>query len=251
MLKLLGDEKLADALLFCDNDVFSLWISAGIKVYGTDSRYIRTWYARNAEGKINCLMSMTGETLRASFLPDADFESAAELARLSGAAEFVFDARYEALLGSADRRKGEILLASSLPEYPENAVRLEAQQLKGIYTVVCGHDNEAFGRWYTETSHRVRHGISTVFACSEHGAPVSCAQVLAENSSMGLITDVSTLPACRRRGYAGSCVCKAVDYLRSQGKSAVLLSEDEGSTAFYKHLGFYQAGEWCKCVFLR
>lgn len=249
MLKLLSDEKLADALLFCDNDVFSLWIGAAVRVYGTDSRYIRTWYAQDAEGKVNCLMSMTGETLRASFLPDADFESAAELAKLSGAAEFIFDARYEALLGSADGKKGEILLASSLPEYPVNAVRLEAQELKGIYTVICGHNNEAFGRWYTETSHRVRHGISTVFACLEHGVPVSCAQVLAENASMGIITDVSTLPGYRRRGYAGACVCKAVGYLSSRGKSAVLLSEDGGSTAFYKHLGFYPAGEWCKCIY--
>lgn len=97
--------------------------------------------------------------------------------------------------------------------------------------------------WYTDLSHRLRHGCARAFLVrdEEQQAAAACL-VSAESRAAGLISNVLTAPAFRRRGFGTAVVAAAAGDLIADGKCAVIECAP-ALTPFYARLGFLPQGE--------
>lgn len=90
-----------------------------------------------------------------------------------------------------------------------------------------------FSLWYTDTSHRCRHGISRVFTYRES----TTASVVFDIGNEVLIGQVATKVAARGSGYAREFLKWLALWLNSLGKRAFLLALDV-RVSFYREIGF-------------
>lgn len=96
----------------------------------------------------------------------------------------------------------------------------------------------AFEGWYTDMSHRVRHGISEVFTYKNG----TCASIDFRGGENAYISGVATVPAMRGQGNAGNML----KFISGKLKKACLqgyLWADEKSAGFYERLSFPKADE--------
>ena len=99
-----------------------------------------------------------------------------------------------------------------------------------------------YAQWYTELSHRVRHGISRVYTLE--GACAGIAYGLWDGW-LG-ITQLAVLRERRGQGLARRLLAHMAAELQPE-KGLLLLSQDEHSNQFYEHLGFLPYTEWHCC----
>ena len=90
-----------------------------------------------------------------------------------------------------------------------------------------------FSLWYTDTSHRCRHGISRVF--TYRGS--TTASVVFDIGNEVLIGQVATKVAARGSGYAREFLKWLALFLNNLGKRAFLLALDI-RVSFYREIGF-------------
>lgn len=69
-----------------------------------------------------------------------------------------------------------------------------------------------------------------------------------ENGSWQMIFGVNTLPAYRRRGYAGLLLQRAISDAKSQGRKGLVLTCKEGLLHYYSQFGFVNEGVTEKSV---
>lgn len=99
-------------------------------------------------------------------------------------------------------------------------------------------NEEDFNSWYTDLSHRIRHGMSAVFTLK---GICTATSFLCEEDIM-LLAQLATLPAMRGRGYARKILFHTATAVKA--KSILLLSQNKESDSFYIKLGFQKTGEW-------
>ena len=68
------------------------------------------------------------------------------------------------------------------------------------------------------------------------------AALLDENGAWQMIFGVNTLPRCRRRGYAGLLLQKAIADARAQGRKGLVLTCKERLLPYYAQFGFRDEG---------
>lgn len=107
--------------------------------------------------------------------------------------------------------------------------------LPDVYTILSeGFPNIAdFSLWYTDTSHRCRHGISRVFTYRE----CTTASVVFDIGDEVLIGQVATKLSARGGGYAREFLKWLALFLNNLGKRAYLLALDV-RVSFYREIGF-------------
>lgn len=107
--------------------------------------------------------------------------------------------------------------------------------LPEVYKILSeGFPNIAdFSLWYTDTSHRCRHGISRVF--TYRGC--TTASVIFDIENEVLIGQVATKLSCRGSGYARQFLKWLAYFFNNLGKSAFLLALDV-RVGFYREIGF-------------
>lgn len=113
-------------------------------------------------------------------------------------------------------------------------------KLTDVYKILSeGFPNIAdFSLWYTDTSHRCRHGISRVF--TYRGS--TTASAVFDIGSTVLIGQVATNTAARGRGYAREFLKWLAKFFNGLGKRAYLLALDV-RVSFYKEIGFKVVGQ--------
>lgn len=113
-------------------------------------------------------------------------------------------------------------------------------KLTDVYSILTeGFPNIAdFSLWYTDTSHRCRHGISRVF--TYRGS--TTASAVFDIGSTVLIGQVATTVAARGRGYAREFLKWLAKFFNGLGKRAYLLALDI-RTSFYEEIGFRVVGK--------
>ena len=94
-----------------------------------------------------------------------------------------------------------------------------------------------FSLWYTDTSHRCRHGISRVFTYRN----CTTASAIFDIGSTVLIGQVATTLSARGRGYAREFLRWLAKFFNGLGKRAYLLALDV-RVSFYEEIGFKIAG---------
>lgn len=90
-----------------------------------------------------------------------------------------------------------------------------------------------FSLWYTDTSHRCRHGISRVFTYRD----CTTASVVFDIENEVLIGQVATRLSCRGSGYARQFLKWLAYFFNNLGKRAFLLALDV-RVSFYREIGF-------------
>ncbi len=112
-------------------------------------------------------------------------------------------------------------------------------KLTDVYKILSeGFPNISdFSLWYTDTSHRCRHGISRVFTYRNS----TTASAVFDIGSTVLIAQVATNKAARGRGYAREFLKWLAKFFNGLGKRAYLLALDV-RVSFYEEIGFRVAG---------
>ncbi len=107
--------------------------------------------------------------------------------------------------------------------------------LPEVYKILSeGFPNIAdFSLWYTDTSHRCRHGISRVFTYRD----CTTASVIFDIDNSVLIGQVATKLSCRGSGYARQFLKWLAYFFNNLGKRAFLLALDI-RVGFYREIGF-------------
>ncbi len=107
--------------------------------------------------------------------------------------------------------------------------------LPDVYKILSeGFPNIAdFSLWYTDTSHRCRHGISRVFTYRD----CTTASVVFDIEDEVLIGQVATKLSCRGSGYAREFLKWLAYFFNNLGKRAFLLALDV-RVSFYREIGF-------------
>ena len=107
--------------------------------------------------------------------------------------------------------------------------------LPDVYKILSeGFPNIAdFSLWYTDTSHRCRHGISRVFTYRNS----TTASVIFDIENEVLIGQVATKVSARGSGYAREFLKWLALFLNNLGKRAFLLALDV-RVSFYHEIGF-------------
>lgn len=107
--------------------------------------------------------------------------------------------------------------------------------LPDVYKILSeGFPNIAdFSLWYTDTSHRCRHGISRVFTYRD----CTTASVVFDIEDEILIGQVATKLSARGSGYARQFLKWLAYFLNNLGKRAFLLALDV-RVSFYREIGF-------------
>ncbi len=109
--------------------------------------------------------------------------------------------------------------------------------LPDVYNILSeGFPNIAdFSLWYTDTSHRCRHGISRVFTYRN----CTTASVVFDIGDEVLIGQVATKVSARGSGYAREFLKWLAYFLNNLGKRAFLLALDI-RVSFYREIGFME-----------
>ena len=107
--------------------------------------------------------------------------------------------------------------------------------LPDVYKILSeGFPNIAdFSLWYTDTSHRCRHGISRTFTYRNS----TTASAVFDVENVVLIGQVATTESARGRGYARDFLRWLAGFFNGLGKKAYLMALDV-RVSFYHEIGF-------------
>lgn len=144
--------------------------------------------------------------------------------------ELDFSEHYQQL----NRTVFELVPDKKAEEFDETSVEFNPN-LTDVYKILNeGFPNIAdFSLWYTDTSHRCRHGISRVFTYK--GCTTASAVFNIENDI--LIGQVATKIESRGSGYAREFLKWLAQFFNNLGKRAYLLALDV-RVSFYREIGF-------------
>lgn len=99
-------------------------------------------------------------------------------------------------------------------------------------------NSETYSKWYTDLSHRARHGVSQIYTLQ---GICSCTAYANENDTL-LITHLGTKEGFRLQGYATRMLWH-IAYSQA-AKKMLLLSQNPESDIFYERVGFEKTGKW-------
>ena len=63
-----------------------------------------------------------------------------------------------------------------------------------------------------------------------------------ETGAWQMIFGVNTIPACRRHGYAGELICRAIQDAKKQGRKGLVLTCKDRLVPYYAKFGFVNEG---------
>lgn len=108
-------------------------------------------------------------------------------------------------------------------------------RLTDVYNILSeGFPNIAdFSLWYTDTSHRCRHGVSRTFTYRNS----TTASAIYNIDGVVLIGQVATTESARGRGYAREFLKWLAQFFNGLGKKAYLMALDI-RVSFYREIGF-------------
>lgn len=126
------------------------------------------------------------------------------------------------------------LVADSETELSRNEIN-ENPDLDSIYNILSeGFPNLLdYPLWLTDTSHRIRHGISRVFSYKNS----TTASIVYDIDGYVLVGQVATKISARGSGYARKLLKWLAAYLENQGYTSFLYALDTRES-FYREIGF-------------
>lgn len=214
-------------------------ILAYMKAYGADYDFCR-FYKINDESGYGYMFIINSTLI---ICTDGKFNANEEIRffiimnmpfRVEGDSRLLREIRLDEHYQVLNRTIFELVPDENSESFNEKFVDLDPA-LPDVYKILCeGFPNIAdFSLWYTDTSHRCRHGISRVFTYRD----CTTASVVFDIEDMVLIGQVATKLSCRGSGYARQFLKWLAYFFNNLGKRAFLLALDV-RVSFYREIGF-------------
>ncbi len=124
-----------------------------------------------------------------------------------------------------------------IPPFETDSDKIREASLRDMYSIVeCCFDTqrneESYSLWYTDMSHRIRHGVTKAFMYENKG----CISVDFIHGGTGCITQLAVMPEYRKNGIARSMLGFAEKYISSFNARAYVWAEDEAAQ-YYVNIG--------------
>jgi len=225
MIRLLTDDKVAEFSAFCDKRLTGAVIYTRLKAYGLLSNEAFFWYSENTENKINAVFSMTDGIMLACTDGTADEEEIRIFSQIVGATRVTYgNTRYTLKFISSQKKF--------------TAEDINGENIKDVFDVVFEDDDNRksyFSRWYTDASHKIRHGLIHGKCIYRDGRCISVALTSGETDSVAVISSVATLSDYRNQGFGEQVV---LSLAQSLNKEVYLLTDNEKTMLWYEKMGF-------------
>lgn len=241
MIKLIkSDSELDNALLM--KTLSGRKMLAYMKAYGAGYDFCRFYkitgeYGNRGEGYmfiINSTLIICGDGVLSA---DEELQMFVDMNmpfRIEGDQKILKGIKCENRYQTLNRTIFELIPDENSYKFAEEFVDFDPS-LPEVYSILSeGFPNISdFSLWYTDTSHRCRHGISRVF--TYRGC--TTASVVFDIGNEALIGQVATKISARGSGYAREFLKWLALFLNNNGKRAFLLALDV-RVSFYREIGF-------------
>ena len=208
-------------------------IRALLQAYGTGYDFCRFY---SAEGLI--MAQFYDEFVICTF-GNADFEELCEFLSFGGASKiFCSDDTGEILSETPELSCNKLNLMRFSRALSEACVQVSELSLSQAYSILKTSFEIDHEPWYLDMSHRIRHGISRFYGFN---GSVLCVQH--NLCGEALLSQISTVPEMRNKGYASGLI-RAV--CRELSESEVFLLCEDKLVDFYEKIGFERYGVKCE-----
>lgn len=211
---------------------------AYLKAYGTEYDFCRFYKIENENGI--GFMFLINSTLIICSDDDIYNDEILHFAemnmpfRIEGSQQILHKLKQKLEYQVLNRTIFEMLPDENTHKFDELQVEFNPD-FKEVYDILSeGFPNIAdFGLWYTDTSHRCRHGVSKVFTYKN----CTTASIVFDIENEVLVGQVATKIASRGSGYAREFLKWLAMFLNNLNKRSYLLALDI-RTSFYNEIGF-------------
>lgn len=242
MLKLLCEEKRKSFLSFCESckdKVNGAVLYTRLEAYGANSREALFWYSEDSENKITSCSSLFDGVFSFAAGNDAPFADFKLFPYVAGAKEIVCDLESFNKIGFEEKNvKKSFVLRFKESEKNGGALNVTAENLKDIFPVIFEENrnkDKIFPYWYTDASHKLRHGLIRGKAVYKDGKCVSACITSGETKNSAVISSVATLTAYRNNGFGKTAV---LSLAKDSDKISYVVTDKAKLAEWYKHLGF-------------
>lgn len=238
MIKLLDNEKDIDRELLLKS-LSGKKMLAYIKAYGLGYDFCRFYEVSDDNGKgymfiMNSTLIICSDD-KMSVTEEIEIFIRMNLPfRIEGSQNILNKLDYSENYQKLNRTIFELIPDDNASDFDEASVEFNPK-LTDVYKILNeGFPNIAdFSLWYTDTSHRCRHGISRVFTYKG----CTTASVVFDIENDILIGQVATKIESRGSGYAREFLKWLAKFFNNLGKKAFLLALDV-RVSFYREIGF-------------
>lgn len=238
MIKLLTDERDIDRQLLLKT-LSGKKMLAYLKAYGLGYDFCRFYGIAEKSGRgfmfiINStLIICADELLEASEELEMFIEMNLPF-RIEGTQKILRSLKGAGHYQSLNRTVFELIPDENTVKFNEQFVNFDPK-LTEVYKILSeGFPNIAdFSLWYTDTSHRCRHGISRVFTYKD----CTTASAVFDIENDILVGQVATKIDSRGSGYAREFLKWLAEFFNTLGKRAYLFALDV-RVSFYREIGF-------------
>lgn len=225
MIRLLTNGRLNEFSAFCDKRLTGAVIYTRLKTYGIFSNDVFFWYSENTDNEINAVFSMADGIFLACTDGTADEEEIRLFSQTVGAAHITY--------GNAEYT---LKFISSQKNF--TAEDISGENIKDVFDVIFEDDdsrNLYFPEWYTDASHKIRHGFIHGKCIYEGNKCVAVAMTSGETDSIAVISSVATLRNYRKQGFGERVV---LSLAQSLDKEVYLMTDNEKTMLWYEKMGF-------------
>ena len=224
MIRLLTEDRVADFTYFCKKRLTGAVIYTRFLTYGLYSGEVFFWYSEDENGTLNGVFSMVDGILL-SCADEVQDDEITLFAQTVGAISVTYGQALYTLKYTGN-------------ENSYTAYDLSGENIKNAFDVIFEEDGNRksyFERWYTDASHKIRHGLIHGKCIYEDGKCVAVALTSGETDSIAVISSVATLKNYRKKGYGEKAV---LSLAQSVSKDIYLMTDNEKIKCWYEKIGF-------------
>ena len=228
MIRLLTENRIADFSVFCEKRLTGAVIYTRLLAYGLNSDEVLFWFGENEDGTLNGVFSLSDGI----FIAEADENSDRDEIEL-----------FAKTLGASQITYGDAAFTLKYSANEKNFITedITGENIKAAFDVIFEADENRkkyFGRWYTDASHKIRHGLIHGKCIFADGKCVSVALTSGETEGLAVISSVATLREYRKRGYGEAVV---ISLAKALNKEIFLMTDNKKTKQWYLTIGFEEA----------
>lgn len=225
MIRLLTPDRETDFLRFCESEPAGAVLTTRLAAYGLTDGHAMFWYAEDENRNLTAVCGMTDGILSVCANEQTDKTELESFAQVIGAREITYG-------------KAAYLLCYHGEPTDEEATIVTGENLKDIFPVIFENDPDRdafFADWYTDASHKLRHGLIHGRSLYADGRCVSAALTSGETAKIAVISSVATQTEYRGRGFASQVVRSLASSLP---QTVYLMTNDKKTSDWYQSIGF-------------
>lgn len=225
MIRLLTPDREADFLRFCESEPAGAVLTTRLAAYGLTDNHTMFWYAEDEKHDLTAVCGMMDGILLVCANEQTDRSELTAFSTVVGAREITY--------GEAAFR-----LCYHGGQSDEQTTIVTGENLRDIFSVIFENDPDRdafFADWYTDASHKLRHGLIHGRSLYADGRCVSVALTSGETEKIAVISSVATREAYRGRGFASQVVRSLASSLP---QTVYLMTNDQKTRDWYHSIGF-------------